>query len=98
MRHLLAICIIGAFSAGCTNTQKGAAWGTGIGAATGAVIGHQSGNRDKGALIGAAVGGLGGAAVGHQKDKQKVCDKCNKTFKAGTKFCPKDGSELHWKN
>ena len=51
-----------------TDTQKGAAIGTGAGAAIGALA---SKNRTKGALIGAVGGGLVGAAVGNYMDKQK---------------------------
>ncbi|MCA9114687.1 MAG: hypothetical protein KDA79_06340 [Planctomycetaceae bacterium] len=56
---------------GCQNlnkTQKGAALGTAAGAGLGAIIGHQTGNRDLGALIGAGVGGVGGALVGNAQD------------------------------
>jgi outer membrane protein OmpA-like peptidoglycan-associated protein len=51
-------------------TQKGAAIGTGTGAAAGAVIGKASGNTKLGAIIGAAVGGATGAVIGHKMDKQ----------------------------
>ncbi|MFN3696149.1 MAG: OmpA family protein [Pseudobdellovibrio sp.] len=59
---------------GCASDQKNTAKGTGIGAvaggAIGAIIGHQSGNREKGALIGAMLGaGIGGYA-GHRMDQQ----------------------------
>jgi len=58
----------------CASDQKNTAKGTGIGAvaggALGAIIGHQTGQRDKGALIGAMLGaGIGGYA-GHRMDKQ----------------------------
>ncbi len=51
-------------------TQKGAAIGTGGGAAVGAVIGKASGNTALGAIIGAAVGGVSGALIGRKMDKQ----------------------------
>ena len=59
---------------GCASDQKNTAKGAGIGAvaggAIGAIIGHQSGNREKGALIGAMLGaGIGGYA-GHRMDQQ----------------------------
>ena len=40
-------------------------------AAAGAVVGHQSGERDAGAAIGAGVGALGGYVIGNESDKQK---------------------------
>ena len=60
--------------AGMNHTQNGALVGTGVGAATGAIIGHQTGNRDAGALIGAAVGGIGGALAGNAADMQDQRD------------------------
>ena len=53
-----------------SRTQKGAAIGTGGGAAVGAVIGKAAGNTALGAIIGAAVGGVGGAVIGRKMDKQ----------------------------
>lgn len=53
-----------------TNTQKGAAIGTGAGAATGAIIGKAAGNTAMGAIIGAAVGGTAGVLIGKKMDKQ----------------------------
>ena len=55
--------------AGCTTTQGGALWGSGIGAAAGALIGNQTGNTGGGALIGAALGGLSGALIGDAIDE-----------------------------
>lgn len=52
------------------NTQKGAAIGTGGGAAVGAVVGKASGNTALGTLIGAVVGGAAGTIIGHKMDKQ----------------------------
>jgi len=55
-------------------TTKGAAYGTGAGAATGAAIGAVLGGGEgawKGAAIGAAVGGLSGAGIGYYMDRQK---------------------------
>ncbi len=53
------------------NTAKGVGIGAGVGALAGAIIGHQSGNREKGALIGAAIGAGAGGVVGSRLDKQK---------------------------
>lgn len=72
--HLKSLAVIGLVSllcsSGCSNlnhTGNGALVGSGIGAATGAIIGHQSGHRDAGALIGAAAGAVGGAVVGQEQ-------------------------------
>lgn len=49
---------------GCGNTSRSrTASGTGIGAASGAIIGSFSGNAGSGALIGAGVGALGGVLL-----------------------------------
>jgi outer membrane protein OmpA-like peptidoglycan-associated protein len=59
----------------CADTPKwqtGAAAGGGIGAGTGAVIGHQSGREIEGALIGGAVGAVAGGLIGAQLDKQQA--------------------------
>jgi uncharacterized protein YcfJ len=58
------------FSTGCaSHAQEGAAWGTGLGAIGGAIIGHQSGHGLEGAAIGAGAGALGGYIVGNEQDK-----------------------------
>ncbi len=49
-----------------TPVQDGAVVGGALGAATGAIIGHQSGKQGEGALIGAGVGAITGAIVGDQ--------------------------------
>lgn len=53
------------------NTAKGVGIGAAAGALLGAVIGHQSGERDKGAAIGAILGAGAGGLVGSRLDKQK---------------------------
>ena len=55
--------------AGCNNTQKGAAIGTGGGALLGAIVGKIAGNTAVGAAIGAAVGAGTGAIIGKHMDK-----------------------------
>ncbi|QDU41978.1 YMGG-like glycine zipper-containing protein [Symmachiella dynata] len=63
--------------AGCrsmNHTENGALVGTGIGATTGAIIGHQSGHGEGGALIGAAAGALGGALVGNAQQMSEERD------------------------
>src|SRR5262249_53098976 len=54
--------------AGCSSlnhTENGALAGGGIGAATGALIGHATGHTAGGALIGAGAGALAGGLIGH---------------------------------
>jgi len=80
---------------GCTATQKGALVGTAAGAGLGAIIGHQSGDRDKGAAIGALLGGAGGALAGNKMGQKYFCPTCGKQYEEGTgRFCPVDGTEL----
>lgn len=90
---VICLCLIGIF-AGCTTTQKSTGIGAAAGAGLGAIIGHQSGNRDKGALIGGAVGALGGYAVGKNKEEKKFCPICGRVFSSDTAYCPHDGTEL----
>tara|TARA_B100000959_G_C14753959_1_gene530411 strand:+ start:182 stop:550 length:369 start_codon:yes stop_codon:yes gene_type:complete len=51
---------------GCTKTEEGAAWGTGIGALAGQAIGGDTG----GTLIGAGIGALVGGAVGSSQEQE----------------------------
>lgn len=63
--------LLSAVAVSCTTTQEGAVLGGGIGAGTGAIIGHQSGDAGEGALIGAGIGAITGAIIGHEIDKSK---------------------------
>jgi hypothetical protein len=61
-----------AAAAGCStlnHTENGALAGGGIGAATGALIGHATGHTAGGALIGAGAGALAGGLIGHAADQ-----------------------------
>ena len=58
--------------AGCNNTQKGAAIGTGGGALLGAIVGKIAGNTAVGAAIGGAVGAGVGGLIGKKMDKAKA--------------------------
>lgn len=78
-RQALAAVLALALVSGCaawqdrSRTTKGAVYGTGAGAATGAAIGAILGGGEgawKGAAIGAAVGGLTGTGIGYYMDKQ----------------------------
>jgi len=70
-----AVALLCPLSIGCqNNTQTGAAIGSGLGALTGAIIGHQTGNKETGALIGAAAGAVGGGLLGNAADVQEERD------------------------
>ena len=81
---------------GCTTTQKGAALGGLGGAALGGIIGHQSGHGIEGAAIGAGVGAVSGALIGEKMNK-KFCPLCGAEYTSDVKYCPKDGTELKFK-
>lgn len=81
MFKFIALLMVGLFIlSGCsqpmTKTQKGAAYGTGIGAVVGAGLGQAIGGDTKGTLIGAgigaAVGGLAGAGIGRYMENQEA--------------------------
>lgn len=54
--------------------QRGAGLGTALGGATGAIIGHQSGQGAEGALIGAAAGAITGGLIGDAQDARAERD------------------------
>jgi uncharacterized protein YcfJ len=53
------------------NTQRGIAGGALLGAAAGAIIGHQTGSAGQGAMIGAATGGTAGGLFGNAADQER---------------------------
>lgn len=64
---------LGLLAGGCSslsNTEKGAAIGTGAGAVAGAAVGKAAGGTAEGAILGAAVGGTAGAIIGQRMDKK----------------------------
>lgn len=70
MASRMGLMLLAALPVGCTHFDPvggSALVGSGLGAATGAVIGHQSGNTGAGALLGATAGAIGGALVGETK-------------------------------
>src|SRR5262245_14050917 len=80
MRHTLGILLVLVLLPGCTwwqeqsRTTKGAVYGTGAGAGTGAAIGAIVGGgkgAGMGAAIGAVVGGLAGTGIGYYMDRQQ---------------------------
>ena len=92
------ICVMVSFlvaaCANATGTQKGAAIGGLSGAAIGGIIGHQSGHGLEGAGIGALGGAVAGGLIGNNMEQKMFCPTCGKVYAEGTKFCPKDGTEL----
>lgn len=86
-RHLFitSLTALTLVAAGCaapqTRTQKGAIYGTGIGAAAGAGLGQAIGRSTEstliGAGIGAAVGGLAGGTIGRYMDNQEAAMRQN---------------------
>jgi len=80
MRHINHFIVAGTLVAVLASTPGCACWGdkqkkgTGIGAASGgvlgAIIGHKTGSTARGAIIGAAVGGAAGALIGRRMDSQ----------------------------
>ena len=73
----LAVTLIlsGMLLAGChprTRTEEGVMVGSGLGALTGGIIGHQSGNSAEGAILGAVAGGLAGAVIGNAEDERDI--------------------------
>ncbi|MBO5185652.1 MAG: OmpA family protein [Prevotella sp.] len=71
IRIISLVLCLGIVLAGCNNTQKGAAIGTGGGALLGAIVGKIAGNTGVGAALGAAVGAGTGAIIGNRMDKAK---------------------------
>ncbi|MGN0221358.1 MAG: OmpA family protein [Prevotella sp.] len=71
VRLFTLILCLGVIFAGCNNTQKGAAIGTGGGALVGAIIGKMAGNTAVGAALGGAIGAGAGAIIGNRMDKAK---------------------------
>jgi len=59
--QFLAVAILAATFAGCATMDESVVTGGTLGAMTGAIIGHQSGETGPGAVIGAGVGALLGA-------------------------------------
>ena len=90
---LLLVCFV---FAGCTTTQKGATVGGMSGATIGGIIGHQTGKDVQGAAIGGIVGAVGGMLVGEHMDK-KFCPVCGASYTEDIIYCPKDGTELKYK-
>ena len=96
MKKYAVLVFVSLLLIGCTTTQEGTTLGTLGGAAAGAIIGNQTGDRDKGALIGGALGAAGGYAVGSNM-KAKFCPVCGASFDESVQYCPKDGTELMYK-
>jgi len=78
--------------AGMTNREKTTATGAGLGALTGWIIGHQSGNDAEGALIGAAAGSAVGYGAGTAQQNQNVRENqiAQQYYDAGQQGVPVD--------
>jgi uncharacterized protein YcfJ len=100
MPKLSSVILIAAFLlSGCataTPAQKGAGLGALIGAGAGTIIGHQKDKELEGALIGGAAGAAAGALIG-DATATKFCPTCGASYDASLKYCPKDGTELKFK-
>ncbi len=74
--YVCAVLLLAFGWTGCANqgstvrTKQGAVAGGVLGAATGAVIGHQKGRGLEGAAIGGGVGAAGGALLGSAEDER----------------------------
>jgi len=66
---ITAVSTMAALSGCASHAQEGGAWGAGLGAIGGAIIGHQSGHALEGAAIGAGAGGATGYIIGNEQDK-----------------------------
>ena len=79
-----------------SKTVQGAGIGGVLGAATGAIIGNQSGRAGEGAAIGAGLGALGGGLMGNalQEQERRLQQQQTPLATSRTKFCPV-GGELY---
>ncbi len=96
MKRVLLYSLMFLIITGCTTTQKGAVIGGASGAGLGGIIGHQSGHGGQGAAIGGAVGAVAGGLIGNAM-KKKFCPVCGVTYDESIVYCPKDGTELKFK-
>ena len=81
---------------GCATTDSTIVGGL-IGAGTGAIIGHQSGETGEGAAIGAAAGALGGYLLG-ESNKEKYCSTGGEIFSGDNmNYCPRHGTRLRYR-
>jgi uncharacterized protein YcfJ len=79
---LPAILFSGMVLSGCATTHHGqdtAVFGGLLGAATGAIIGNQTGDAGEGALIGAGLGALVGGAIGDSQAQGRYNTRYNTT-------------------
>ncbi|MEY3394580.1 MAG: hypothetical protein RL346_816 [Verrucomicrobiota bacterium] len=73
---LIVACVSSIALSNCTaptgpNTQRGAVAGGLLGAAAGAVVGHQTGRTLEGAAVGGALGAGTGAVLGNSQDQKQ---------------------------
>jgi len=79
-----------------SKTVQGAALGSALGAAGGAIIGNQSDHAGAGTAIGAGLGALGGGLIGRamEENSRRADQQSTPPATARTKFCPV-GGELY---
>jgi len=113
---VLAIGLTGCEGIGTAAQSKrvqGSLLGGALGAASGAIIGNQTGHSGAGTAIGAGLGALGGAMMGNALQEQeartrqaslpvatvnsKFCPVGGELFNEGVKYCPAHGVELRYK-
>ncbi|PWV98166.1 outer membrane protein with glycine zipper [Hoeflea marina] len=85
MKKVIAVMLVAAALAGCTQTEKGAT----IGAASGAAIGGIATGRVGGALVGAAIGGVAGALIGRASEHPGQCYYRNSRGQRYLAQCPR---------
>ena len=71
VRLFAGLALVAVVLSGCQNmnhAQRGTAAGAGAGTVLGAIIGHQSGNKELGALIGGVAGAGAGHVIGNSQD------------------------------
>jgi hypothetical protein len=73
----VAVLIVSVSGMGCrtaSHADRGSLVGSGLGAATGAIIGHQNGRTAQGAVLGAAAGAITGGLIGDAQDAREERD------------------------
>ena len=87
-------------TSGCTTTDNAIIGGL-VGAGTGAIIGHQSGETGEGAAIGAAAGALGGLLLGDEAEdavsRDRYCPTGGEIFGGDVNYCPRHGTQLRYR-
>lgn len=83
---ILSIALLG-LVAGCTATERGAAFGGGSGALIGAAI-ATPGMEAEGALVGGALGAVTGALIGQSSERRGYCEYEDRYGRVYVDRCP----------